>query len=153
MSRKDGPPAIPWCKVFQQLNAGTLRGTQRRDTQPRAENVVQMLLFGAVVFALSRNTHPQGVSIEREACIRIADDDGCVVDAEKKPVPGTMPSGVSLVRRKLQDFEEVAIGIAEIERPDAGRTLLFGQKAGLHINPPTSRGFYAKQGYPTRRFR
>jgi hypothetical protein len=44
-----------------------------------------------------------------------------VVDAEEELVAGLMPAGRPLVRREPQQLQVMIVGIAELDRLDAGR--------------------------------
>ena len=93
--------------------------SQRRDPQPRAEHVVQMLLLDVVVLALAGDLHAERVAIEAQRGVRVVDHDRRVIDAEKQRVGRRRASGAALARRERDDFEKMAIGIAEVERADA----------------------------------
>ena len=63
---------------------GPCAAPQRRDPQPRAEHVVQVLLLDVVVLALAGDLQPERVAIEAQASVGVVDDDRGVVDAEKQ---------------------------------------------------------------------
>ena len=83
----------------------------------RAEYAVQVLLLGTVVVARASDAHSQQPAVETQARIRVADDDRRVVDTEKERVLA-LPAGIALTSGKLQDFEDVSIGILEVEGSD-----------------------------------
>jgi hypothetical protein len=113
-------PPIARREVLEQLDARARRGPKRGDAQPRSKHVVQVLLFRVVVLALARDPHAEHVAIEPERPIRVGDDDGGVVDAEKQAI-GAVPLLEALACREVQDFEKVAVRVAEVERADAAR--------------------------------
>src|SRR6516225_10113396 len=76
--------AISRHEVLQQLDAGTLRRTKTGDSQVRAEDVVQVLLFLSVVFACAGDVDAELVAIEGEARVSVADCDRSMVDAEEQ---------------------------------------------------------------------
>src|SRR5450631_1399795 len=57
-------PAVARGEVFQQFDSRTACASQRGNAQVSAEYVVQMLLFGAVVFTLSRYVHAKEIAIK-----------------------------------------------------------------------------------------
>ena len=94
-----GPP-VAWRQVLEQLHAGPGRPAQRGDPQPRAEDVVEVLLLRAPVLAGSGHMKAQHVPIDRQADIGVPHHDGGVVDAEEEPVR-RLPARVALAARKL----------------------------------------------------
>ena len=61
-----GRTSVTRCQVLQQLDAGPVLRAQRRDPEPRAENVVEVFLLDVVVLALSRNGETERVAIEAQ---------------------------------------------------------------------------------------
>src|SRR6266581_5320686 len=57
-------PAVARGQVFKELDAGPGGGPEARDPQASSEDVVQMLLLGAVVLALPRHLQPEQVAVE-----------------------------------------------------------------------------------------
>ena len=90
------------------------------DPQPRAEHVVEMLLLVSVVLALSGDLEAQGVPIELQAGLCIADDDGGMVDPQEQSVHRAMPFRTALPLRKLENLQNMTIRVFEIERLDSG---------------------------------
>src|SRR2546427_5369308 len=91
-----------------------------------AKHVVQVLLFGPIVLALSGDVHSEEVAVELDASVGVPHHDGGMVDAEKQLVAGmgAVPLLQTLVRRELQHLYRMPIGILEVERRDAGRILV-----------------------------
>ena len=76
--------AVTGRDIFEELHSGTGGCAQSRDTETRAKHVVQMLLFGAVVFAFTNLLQSKKISIESQASFRVADDDRRVVDPQEQ---------------------------------------------------------------------
>ena len=51
--------------------------------EPGAEDVVQVLLLGAVVFAFPGDAHAQRVFVEAQAGVGVTDDDSRAIDSKK----------------------------------------------------------------------
>ncbi len=140
--------AVTGRDIFEELHSGTGGCAQSRDTETRAKHVVQMLLFGAVVFAFTNLLQSKKISIESQARIRVIDNDRSVVNPQEQflrlraialalrvlrlrvialallVLSFAMPLRVALSRRKPEDFERVLIGIFEIECPDSSGILV-----------------------------
>src|SRR5439155_124630 len=58
-----------WRDVFEELNARPALRAQAGDVQPRAEDLVQILLLDAVVLTFTGNAQTEQVAIEREALV------------------------------------------------------------------------------------
>src|SRR6266536_3774474 len=93
------------------------------------KHIVQMLLLGSVVLALSGHMHSEQVAIELDASVGVPHHDCRMVNAEKQPVCRAVPLLQALVRRKLQHLHRVPIWILEVERRDARRVLVPVRKA------------------------
>jgi hypothetical protein len=109
-------PSVLRRQVLQKLDPRAEGGAHRRDAEMRAEHVVEMLLLGAKVLALSGNAEPEKIAVETQARLRVTDDDGRMIDSTH----GGVPFRRALAWRELQDLEIVSIRVAEIERPDIG---------------------------------
>src|SRR5690348_2515938 len=138
-------PAVVRAQVFKKLDTRPRRSAQRGNTQARAEHVVQVLLFGSVVFAFSCNAQSQKVAIEPETGIRVLYGDRRVVDAKKHTIGLRLPFRVAFPSRKVKDFKRVSVGIFEIKRFDAagvlvpiGQTLRTGRSM-FHVVLPQNR--------------
>src|SRR4051812_41480901 len=89
-----------------------------------SENIVEVRLLGAVIFALAYDAHAKQFAIKAQAGVGIANHNRSMVDSEEKIARSAMPLCCALPGRKLQDFKRVAIGILEIEPADAGGVLI-----------------------------
>src|SRR5262249_11498465 len=78
--------AVSRAQVLQEVEGGAAGGAQTGDPQVGTGHVVQVLLLGAVVLATASHLEAQQVTIELEARLGIADDDGGVVNAQEEPV-------------------------------------------------------------------
>src|SRR5689334_7238609 len=87
------------CDVFEELHAGTGNRAKSRDAKPRSEDVIQMLLFGSVVVALTDLLESKPVAIKLETGFCIGNDNCGVIDPEKELWSLTMPLRVALSRR------------------------------------------------------
>ena len=70
-------------QVFEQFNSRSRSGAQRRDTQPRAEHVVQSFLLDALIFAAPCDPEAVRVAVIPQARIRVGYHDRGMVYAEK----------------------------------------------------------------------
>ena len=86
---------------------GPSAARKRRDAQPGAEHVVQVLLLDVVVLALAGDLQAERVAIEAQRRVGVVDDDRRVIDAEEQPV-ARVPLREALAGGKVQDLEEVA---------------------------------------------
>jgi hypothetical protein len=91
-----------------------------------------MFLFCIVVLACADYFHPQRVPIEPKTVFRVFHHNRCVINSQEQFV-FALPFWIALALRELEDFEEVPIGISEIEGLDAscifvpiGQTLTSG---------------------------
>ena len=75
--------------ILEELDARSFVGAQSGDAQASAEDLVQMLLFDAVVLAFAGNAQTEEVAIEREALFSVGNHDGRVINAEEE---GSMPA-------------------------------------------------------------
>ena len=123
-------PAAPARRrnVFEELNTRSFFRAQPGDVQTRAENLIEMLLLDAVIFALTRHAHSERVAIKRQALLRIAHDDGRVINAKKNRSaglrPGVLPLRIAFARRKENDFQHMILRVAKIKRLDARRAFV-----------------------------
>ena len=78
-----------------------------------------MLLLDVVVLALAGDLHPERVAIEAQRSVGVVHHDGGVIDAEEDPLGRVVPPRLPFARRERDDFEKVAVGIAEVEGADA----------------------------------
>ncbi len=111
------PPA-PGRKILQELDARPAGRAQPGDAQPGAEHPVQVLLLRPEVLAGPRHLEPQEIAVEGEARRRVGDRDGRVIDAEEEPPLRALPARVALAGGKLDQLEEVAVRIPEVEGLD-----------------------------------
>src|SRR6266567_9574778 len=95
-------PSVARCQILQQFNSRSSCAAQRSDTQMGTKHIVQMLLLGSVVLALSGHMHSEQVAVEPDAGVGIPHHDCRMVNAEKQPVCGAVPLLQTLVWRKLQ---------------------------------------------------
>src|ERR1700747_2046417 len=79
------------------------------------EDVVQMFLLGAVVFAFAGDSQSQQIAIKAQARFCVSHNDCSVINSEKELVGVPMPFLLSLIRRELQNLKWMAVGIFEIE--------------------------------------
>src|SRR5437762_1668787 len=84
-----------------------------------SSDLVQVLLLGPIVLALALHLESQEIAIEAEARRRVAGDDRRVVDAEEQPAGRSLPLGVALPGRELQDLQHMAVRVLEVEGADA----------------------------------
>src|SRR5271165_4055112 len=84
-----------------------------------AEDIVQVLLLGAVVFAFTNNMHSEQITVEGDAGVGVGDDDCRVVDPQEQTIGG-MPFRESLVGWELEGLQDVSIRVAKVKRSDAG---------------------------------
>src|SRR5262249_2391066 len=91
------------------------------DAQARAENVVQVLLLGSEVLALSSDPQAERVTVEVDAPLGVRHYDRRVVDAEEKSIGVYRPLGGALVGWKLKYLERLAVRGLEVERGDPRR--------------------------------
>src|SRR4051812_13917550 len=69
--------------VLKKFNSRPEFGPQTGNAQSRAEDLVQMLLFDAVILALARDAQTEQFAIERETFLRVRNDNRRVINAEK----------------------------------------------------------------------
>src|SRR3954452_17780343 len=112
---RDSSPR-PRRQVLKKLDAGPMRSPQAGNPQPRAKDVVQVLLLVAIVLAGARYAHSELIAIKQQACIGIADRDGGMVDSLEKFWTGLLPAWIALTRREMDDLKHMPIGITKIER-------------------------------------
>jgi hypothetical protein len=103
-------------QILQKLDSRTRRRPQRGNSQAGPEYVVEPFLFRAEVLAFAGDLHPQAVAIEPQAGLGIGHDDRSVVDTQEQAFCRYVPLGRTLFRREPQDFERMAVRIAEVER-------------------------------------
>src|SRR5258706_15088456 len=96
-----------WGDVFKELDAGSTLRSQRGDAEPSAKHLIQVFLFRAVVLSATGDTHPEQISVKREAPLRVADDDGGVVDAEEEVGRRLLPLWAAFTGREPDDFEDM----------------------------------------------
>src|SRR5436190_22971560 len=65
-------PACARNQILQEFYPGSVRCAQACDPQARAEDIVQMLLLLAIVFARSNDPHSKLIFVERYAFFGIA---------------------------------------------------------------------------------
>ena len=83
-------------QIFEQFNSRTGRRAQCCDAQTGAEHVVEMILFGAVIFTFAGHAETQKITIEPETGVGVGNDDGGMIDSEEQPVAVLVPLGVAL---------------------------------------------------------
>src|SRR4051794_8027856 len=94
--------SIARTEVLEQLNTRARCCPQRGNSQSCSENVVQVLLLGAVILAFSSDVHPQQVAVETQADFRVRDHNSSVVDTEEQPITPLMPLCIALALGKFQ---------------------------------------------------
>src|SRR4030095_6503625 len=88
--------------------------------QTRASDIIQMLLFGAVVRALADEFKAKQVAIVFQTVVCIRHDNGAVVDAEIEFIVILLPARIALAGWEINDFQIMSIGIFKIESANAG---------------------------------
>ena len=135
-------------EILEKLDSRPLRRPQRRDPQARAEDVVQVLLLGAVVLARRRRRASRarrGRSAGSPPCrTRRSPCGRCRGRAGPSPA-----SAVALARRKRQDLEGVAVGVLEVERLDARRRSDSSRAAAAARSRRAARGARAAARRPS----
>src|SRR5262245_47246505 len=106
---------VAWRQIFQAFTARAGGGPERRNPQTRPEDVVQVLLFRAIVLTLTYHCESKSIPVKFQTVFRIAHDNGGMINAEEELLWRAMPFRVTFVRRKLQDFEWVAVRIFEVK--------------------------------------
>ncbi len=90
------------CDVPQKLYSEPAARVQTVNIQPRAEYLVEVLLFGAEVFRMATHGKTQLVAVKSQTPLRIRNADGRVVDAEEKVsgfrIGGLVGFGLSLIQ-------------------------------------------------------
>src|SRR5215470_4269804 len=81
----------------------------------RAEHIVKVFLLGSVIVAFAGNPHSQLITVKTQTRFSVADDNRGVVNAEEEIAARPMPPCQSLTFREPQNFQNVIIGIAEVE--------------------------------------
>ena len=89
------------------------------DVNPAARDAIEAILFWPGVDAVTAGAQAQQFAVETAAGGGVGDADGAVVDAQERPRCCLMPTGLSLVGRELQEFEGMALWIAEFVGDDA----------------------------------
>src|SRR6266849_6134763 len=116
--------AVARAQVFEQFDSRAGRCPQCSDPQPRAENIVEMLLLGSIVFARSRDSQAEQIVIEPKTGVGVGDHDGGVVDSQKQPVACVLPPGITFTLGELQNLHGMFIGVFEVESLDAARVFV-----------------------------
>ena len=122
------------------------------DVNPAARDAIEAILFRPGVDAVTAGAQAQQLAVETAACGGVCDADGAVVDAQERSRCFLMPTGLSLVGGELQEFEGMALWIAEFVGDDAsgvgvpvrqalGRRRDRGDRAGLEGPLEASHGF------------
>jgi hypothetical protein len=114
-------PSVAGHEVLQELDARARGCPKGGDPQARPEDAVQVLLLLTPVLARAGNAEAEEVAVELQAGIRVGDDDGRMVDAEKEQISRTRaaPLRVSLPLREPDQLESVAVRVLEVEGLDA----------------------------------
>src|SRR5215471_10981016 len=105
-------------QIVQQLDPRTAAGAQRRDADVGAGHRRQAFLFDTPVIARAGDAQAEAVPIESDTLVGIGYRDRAMVDAEKQPVL-LLPARLALVGRELDQFERMAVRVAEIDGADA----------------------------------
>src|SRR5262245_39462094 len=92
---------------------------QSSDAQTRAENLVEMLLFDTVILAFPGNSQAKQVAVEREATVRVRNNNGGMVNSQEKLGSSGLPLRITFPGRKPDDFEHMVFRILEVKSPDA----------------------------------
>src|SRR4029453_7673788 len=100
-------PAIAGRQVLQELDSGTRLRFEPADTHSRSEHIIEMLLFGAVVFALACKLHFQNILVELQAALRVRYRDRRVIDTQKKTPVGLLPLRIPFARRSEEHTSEL----------------------------------------------
>ncbi len=122
-------PSVARCQILQQFDPRSASAPQCRNAQVSAKHVVQVLLLGSVVLALSGHMQAEQVAVELNAGFGIPHHNCGMVDAEKELVASAVPLLRPLIGRKLQHLNRMPIWILEVERRDARRVLVPIRKA------------------------
>ena len=105
-------------QIVQQLNPRAAAGAQCGDTDMGAWHRREAFLFDTPIIARAGDAQADAVPIESEALVGIGYRDRAVVDVEKQPVL-LLPARLALVARKLDQFERMAVRVAEIDGLDS----------------------------------
>src|ERR1700747_1321216 len=81
-------PSVARCQIFQQFNSRSACGAQSSDAQSGSKHIVQMLLLGSIVLALSGHMHSEQVAVELDTGVAVPHYDCCMVDTEKQLIGG-----------------------------------------------------------------
>src|SRR5206468_211628 len=117
-------PSVARGKILQQFNPRSACAAQRSDAQVGAKHIVQMLLLGSIVLALSGHMHAEQVAVELNAGVGVRHHYCCMVDTEEQLFRWTVPLLQAFVRRELQHLNRMPIWILEVERRDTRRILV-----------------------------
>ena len=119
-------PGIPWTRtaiprreVFQKLDSQSRRSMHAGDAKVRTEDLVEVLLLSAKIFALADLVKTEKVAIKSKARVCARDGDRGVIYSKEKLVPFPLPARIAFAWREANHFEVVLIRIAKIERPNA----------------------------------
>src|SRR5262249_42194192 len=77
-----------------------------------------------VVLALPCYLHSESVPVELQTCFCLRNDESRVIYSQKQLAARNAPLWISLVWRKPQHFERMAVRIAEIERANSAGVLV-----------------------------
>src|SRR5262245_23095778 len=111
--------AVTRRQILEEFDAQTGCGSEAGDMEPRAEHVIETLLFRPVIDAFAGHSQAKQVSVKAQASFGIAHGDGRVVDSKEQLARRRLPLGIALAGGKLQDFKRVAVWILEVEGLDA----------------------------------
>jgi hypothetical protein len=77
-----------------------------------------VLLLGTIVHALTDELETEKITIEFKASPGVCDYDGGVINAQKEPTVGILPTRITFVRRKIDDLQVVTVGILGVLNRD-----------------------------------
>ena len=96
-------PAVARREVLEELDARARRRAQRRDAQARAEDVVQVLLLGAVVLALAGDAQAERVAVEARGSRSVSPTTMAVWSMPRKSSSvGAASCAIALARRERE---------------------------------------------------
>ena len=105
-------------QIVQQLDPRAAAGAQRGEADMGAWHRRQAFLFDTPVIARAGDPQAEPVPIESDTLVRIGYRDRAMVDAEKQPVL-LLPARLTPAGRELDQFERMAVRVAEIDGADA----------------------------------
>src|ERR1043166_7023169 len=107
-------------QILEKFDSRSLGRAQSGDVKPGTKNLVEVLLFNAVVLAFAGYTHAEQVTIKSQALVGIRYDDCCVIDSHKEIPVSSLPLRISFAWWKRNNLEDVIVQIAKVKGLNAG---------------------------------